>query len=301
MELYLELLSRPRVSMISAEPDHELDVIARIVRPSLRVGGPAELERELERLVAASASADGTAARTLDLIGHSATSSQLRLGDWTIDAASPAVTAWSRGLADRGVLPRLGIGAVRLLGCHTAAPGAASATLVALAEMLGVEVHGTSQLLHRGHYDEHGFCERWEFLLVRASELARPTSSLTACAVDPGPRMLDLDALPASPLPPHADRAPTRVATAKAARQILQLIRRDAGAPMPGLAATPICQLALPRSEPGMYRVAHVLLDGAFVRFYPDGTGKPGVVYPVDDAPRLRRLVDGLPVLDVNR
>ncbi len=88
---------------------------------------------------------------------------------------------------------------------------------------------------------------------------------------------------------------PRRLATAAAARLILQLIRRDAGAQMPGLAASPSLELALPSATPGAFHLAHVLLDGAFLRFYPDGSDAPGVVYPVDDASELRRIMDGLP------
>lgn len=297
MARYRELLSRPRVSVISAEIDPELDAIARIVRPSLRVDGRAELERELGHLLAASEQAPAVGPRTLDLIGHTTPGSLLRLGDWTIDAAHPTVRSLFRGLADLDVLPRLGIRAVRLLGCRTAAPGPARATLAALAGLLGVEVHGTDQLLHRAHYDEHGFCPSWDFLLVRASELP---GAAHRPAAEAWPRMLDIDALPAAELP-RSGRAPTRVATASAARQILQLIRRDAGARMPGVAAAPSWRLALPSDRPGVYRVADVLLDGAFLRFYPDGIAAPGVVYPVDDAPLLRRIVEALPPPDVSR
>lgn len=61
---------------------------------------------------------------------------------------------------------------------------------------------------------------------------------------------------------------------------------------MPGLLTTPVCELALPSAVPGAYHIAHVLLDGAFLRFYPDGPTAPGVVYPIDDALALRRIID---------
>ncbi|MEO7731227.1 MAG: hypothetical protein ABIY55_09665, partial [Kofleriaceae bacterium] len=79
------------------------------------------------------------------------------------------------------------------------------------------------------------------------------------------------------------------------ARELLRLVRRDAGAAMPGLASPPRCELALPAREPGAYHLAHVLLDGAFLRFHPDGVDQAGVVYPIDDAAALLRLIAAAP------
>lgn len=289
--LYREILARPRLSMISAEPDRELDGIAATIRPSLRIRCAAELEQTLDQLLAASDQAAASAPRTLDLIGHTAVSGHLQLGSWTIDAAHPVF----RGLAERDVLPRLGIHALRLLGCHTAAPGPADATLARLAAILGIEVLGASQLLYGAHYDEHGFRDAWHFLLVPARApdrlLAAPTA-LSPCA-------LDLEALPVQVPIARAGDAPLRLATPGAAQQILALVRRDAGARM-AVPMSPLCGLAL-TAGPDAYHIAHVLLDGAFLRFYPDGAGAPGVAYPVDDAARLWQIVDALPELPVSR
>lgn len=279
--------------MISAEPDRELDCIARTISSSVRVAGRAELEVLFDRLLAASDAAR-IASKTLDLLGHStARTGQLRLGDWVIDAANPAVTAMFRELAERDGLRRLGIHALRLLGCRTSGTDGGRATICALADLLGIEVHGTDHLLYGVHYDEHGFREIWEFLLTSASALRRATSECTG-RLERWPRTLDVGALPAQRLGPSGARWPRRVATAHSSRQILGLIRRDAGAPMPGV-ATPVCELALESVTPGEYHVAHVLLDSEFIRFYPDGAAAPGVVYPVDDARELRRILDGLP------
>lgn len=289
--------------MVSAEVDHELDSLARTITSSVRIDGRAELDELLGHLLAASDAAASIAPKTLDLIGHStAGSALLRLGDWAIDAASSTVTAFFRELADHDVLPRLGVHAVRLLACRTTEAAEGRATVCTLANILGVEVFGTSHLLYDVHYDGHGFRQAWEFLLVGSSDLRRATSEPAVVPdAERWPRTLDIDALPASALAPRTTRWPTRVATAGAARQILQLIRRDAGARMPGLLATPLCELALPSVTAGAYHRAHVLLDGAFMRFFPDGAAAPGVVYPVDEAHALLRIVDELPLFDVNR
>jgi len=295
MERDRERLSRARLCVISAEPDHELDRIARRIAPAVRIGGRAELEGLFERLLAAGDGAGTIAPKTLDVLGHStAGASLVRLGDWILDGDDPAVLAWARSLAERRVLPRLGIHAVRLLACQTAGTARGCATICALSDALGVEVHGTTHLLHEAHYDAAGFRDTWAFLLVSARELRRdalwPTVIPDAAR---GPRTLDLGALPAHPLGPSVGTWPRHVATASTAHRILQLVRRDAGAPMPALVA-PSYELALPAARPGEYHIAHVLFGGGFIRFFPDGAAGPGVVYPVDDAPALRRIVDAL-------
>ena len=58
---------------------------------------------------------------TLDLIGHSTPGHHLlRLGTTPIDMLDRTVASFFTDLAATGLLPRLGITAVRLLGCETA-------------------------------------------------------------------------------------------------------------------------------------------------------------------------------------
>jgi hypothetical protein len=296
MELYRSLLSRACLSMVSAGADDALDGVARIIVSSLRIGGPEELDAALQRMLAASDRDELHEPKTLDLIGHTAArTSQLRLGDWVIDTSRPEVAAFFRGLARRGVLARIGIRSVRLLGCGTASTACGRATICALADILRLEVYGTTHLLYDAHYSEHGFRDAWAFLLVAASALRRTALEHARSAPDlRWPRTLELDQLPALPLGPRGART-QRVATASAAREILQLIRRDAGAPMPGPAAPLTSELALPSGTPGTYHIADVLFGGDFVRFYPDGPGAAGVAYPVDDARLLCRIIDALP------
>jgi hypothetical protein len=102
--------------------------------------------------------------------------------------------------------------------------------------------------------------------------------------------MLDLAALPARPLAALPER-PRWIASAELAREILAVIRCDAGAPLPGDRPAPAPALALADDRPGAYRVAHVLFDGAFVEVFPDGPGARGVAYPVADPARLHQLL----------
>lgn len=283
------LLSLPSLVVVSGEPDFELQHIARTVRHSVTVGGRRGFERLLGRLVTGAAHAVGP--RTLDLVGHTRSASLLVLGDWVIDAADPATLAWFRELARSEALPRLGIRALRLLGCNTAATPGGRATICALAGALGIDVHGSTQLLHAGHYDDAGFRECWSFLLVAASALRERASR--PAQRHPHPRFLDLAALPAVGLGAFAARSPRRLVDADAAREILRLVRRREGARLPG--ATPACELALPSTEPHAYHIADVLLDGEFLQFYPDGMTATGIAFPVEDARALRRVVAALP------
>jgi hypothetical protein len=92
-----------------------------------------------------------------------------------IDAAHPPTTAFFRALAEREILPRLGVQEMRLLGCGTAETARGRATIAALADVLGLEVHGTTGAVLAANYDASGFQDRYRFLLCGSSELG-PTS-----------------------------------------------------------------------------------------------------------------------------
>lgn len=287
-----ELLARPQLSVISRDIDPELEQIAARIDEKVFVDGRAELEELLGRLLSIDAP---VTPKTLDLIGHStAGQSLLVLGNWVIDAASPTVTAFFRELAELEVLKRLGVQSVRLLGCRTADTSHARSTICTLSEILGVEVYGTTDLVFNAHYTNAGFADERRYLLVGASELreaARPSNVMPES--DPYERVLDLDALPATPL--AATPWPLKIASRDEASAMLRLVRRRAGATMPGLLTAPRCEVALPSADPGLYHRAQILFEGAFVRVYPDGIEGPGIVYPVEDAAALTQLVDRLP------
>ncbi|MEJ7596727.1 MAG: hypothetical protein WKG01_02355 [Kofleriaceae bacterium] len=291
------LLAQPHLTVVTRHADDELTRIQDVIEHKVLVEGRGDLEAVLGQLLAGTTMTSKP--KTLDLVGHSAPgSSLLKLGDWVIDASRVAVTAFFRELNDNNVLPRLGIYAVRLLGCHTAETPQGRSTICALSNILGVEVFGTRHLIYSAHYDARGFRDDCNHALVCSSDLRHDIELAIEPATGiPYPRIFDIDALPASPLVTTDPAWPRRVAGSAAAKDILRLIRRSHGAQMPGLLAAPSCEIALPSVKPDWYHVAQVLLDGEFVRVYPDGDRCPGVVFPVDDPQALRSLVAALPTV----
>jgi hypothetical protein len=107
---------------------------------------------------------------TLDLIGHSTAQHHLlRLGNTAIDMLDRTVAGFFTDLAATGLLPRLGITAVRLLGCETAVTDAGQRTLRLLTATLRVPVYGTSKPLMKSHSDAAGFRSAFSHLLIEAS------------------------------------------------------------------------------------------------------------------------------------
>lgn len=288
------LLGQSQLSIITRHADAEMSRIHSAIEHKVLVEGRADLEVVFGELLACKGP---RTPKTLDLIGHSTPSgSLLQLGDWIIDASSSTVTAFFRELADYDVLPRLGIHAVRLLGCKTADTAQARSTICTLSEILGLEVYGTTGLIFSAHYTSTGFGSDWKFLLVGASDL-RPElrASEQRTSKPTYDRALDMDSLPAVPLEETKALWPRRVANDRSARNILRLVRRREGSLVPGLLATPSCEIAIPSSESGLYHLAQVVLDGQFVRVYPEGSTNAGVLYPVNHPQMLRTLVEELP------
>lgn len=293
MTSHHDILGQRHVSIVSRGPDPDLEEIVRLIEHTVRVDGRHELESLIGELLACGAP---PTEKTLDLIGHStADKSLLLLGDWVIDAASSTVTSFFRGLADHDVFARLGITAIRLLGCQTADTGHGRATICALADVTGVEVYGTRDLICARNYEATGFAHERRYLLASASELRQDAIGASSPSVlDPYERILDLDALPSVSLGAMTSAWPLRIASRADASAILRLVRRGAGASMPGLLTAPCCEVALPSAEPDRYHRAQILLRGELVRVFPDGSDRPGIVYPVDDATALMMLVDSL-------
>lgn len=282
-------MKNAHLSLISNESDGLIGQIRDTISQSVVVEGRADVERVLNAMVREDRS---EAARTLDLIGHSTPDrSLLVLGNWVLDGSRWKVTAFFRGLADEDVWARLGITAIRLLGCETAATEAGRSTLLAISDAAGLPCFGTTQMIDASAYDRDGFRVDRESLL-RTAEL--PAAPLGKAGCEPYRRVLDVELLPASPLG-RAPSHPRRLASPASARQLLAVVRRAAGAQMPGVLST-TCEVALPALDrPGWFHRVDVVLDGEFVRVFPDGDDRPGVMFPVDDVRMLRMLLDDLP------
>lgn len=286
-----ELRNGAHLSVSVRTQDPALARIRDTIEHVVMVDGRSELEASLNLLAGAYTIARPSH-KTLDLIGHAtADRGLLELGDFVIDGESRVTRAFFRELADHEVFERLGVRAVRLLGCATATTEAGRATLVALADIIGLPVYGTSASLSEAHYDREGLRDVCAHLLVSDDDVRRAPGAPAHAGGQR--RMFDVDALSAGPLAPHDHPWPRRIATAELARDLVRLIRRGEGAEMPGLVGPPICTVALPASRPGWYHRVDVMLDGAFVRVRL-APGDALVAFPVSDPAALTALIDRL-------
>jgi hypothetical protein len=200
--------------------------------------------------------------RTLDLVGLTGLDKLLTFHGRLLDVRTRRVRAYFRELAEMEVPARLGVTTLRLVGCTTATGEHARRTLDTLAEILGIEVTGTTELVSASDLSPTGFVHP-------------PPRRWTASG-----RSLDLDGLA-----PRVTDANARVLDQARGRDLLRLIRRDAGVELPTLLALPHATLAIPSSVGGLFHHVEVLLDHELVR-----AGQ--TVYGVEDARALRLLVD---------
>ena len=293
------LLARPCLSILSSQEDTELAHIHAIVEDRLVVEGRADLERVLGALLAAVG--PRPAPRTLDLIGHATPGKALLLlGEWVIDATNATVASFFRELAEQDVMARLGVRALRLIGCLTADGGQARWTIGALADILGIEVYGTNNLVSASHFHPGGFAIEREFQLVSSTELkSREIERQPRAGGQATMQVLDIDALPIGESLAPSGPWVHRLATAADVADVLRVVHRHEGTATPGLLSVPACELVFPASARGVRRM-QVLLDGSFVRIYPSPTA-PGIMYPVDDPRAVATLIARLPVLATPR
>lgn len=205
--------------------------------------------------------------RTLDLVGYTGSDKLLVFHGRTMDTRIGRVRAYYRGIADQELLPRLGVTAVRLVGCTTAIGDPARRTLATLADILGIEVTGTTELVADRDLGPAGFI---------------PPAPMTWTKG----RLLDLDTLATAPL------GAASPLTVDQGRALLALVRRDAGVDLPGLLALPHAHLALPASSNASSNASgnafhhlELLLDHELVR-------AGSTVWSVDDPRALRALLD---------
>lgn len=197
--------------------------------------------------------------RVLDYVGMTGADKLITFHGRACDTRIGRVRASQRELAEQGVISRLDVVGVRLVGCMSAVGEPARRTIAQLSEILDVEVTGTTELVTIDDFGPAGFI----------SPPPRNWSSGTC---------LDLDNLTAGPLLDGA-----RALTVAQARDVLATIRRDAGVDLPGLLALPQTVLGLPRGD--HFHHLELLLDHELVR-----TG--ATVFPVDDPRALRSILE---------
>jgi hypothetical protein len=244
------------LSIIAANDRYGAE-LARRIAPDLVI---AVTDREdlVGRLVALAKQLP-TTPRMIDFVGMTGDDKLLTFHGRALDTRIGRVRANYRELADQGVLARLDVVGVRLIGCMSAVGEPARRTIAQLAEIMDVEVTGTTELVTIDDFSATGF----------VSPPPRRWNSGTS---------LDLDNLTSGPL-----LAGARALTLAQAREVLASIRRDAGVAAPGLLALPQTVLGLPRGD--HFHHLELILDHELVR-----TG--ATVFPVDDPRALRAVLE---------
>ena len=110
---------------------------------------------------------------TCDLLGHTTADHHLlRLGRTAIDMLDPVVARFFGTLAATGLLPALGIAAVRLLGRETAVTEAGHRTMRMLSSTLRLPVYGTLVPMLDDPWGQGAIEGAFGRLLIEASELS---------------------------------------------------------------------------------------------------------------------------------
>lgn len=140
-----------RLTFIADPPDNALRDIGGVVHTAIRA-------RNLDALINGVEHAGS--ASTLDIIAHTSDSGLMRLGSVHLDPDDRTVVT-PLGAA----LSKHGITSLRLLGCRSAC-GQGGAIVVALADLLGVQVFGSIAPLMPRHFDSSGFRPEYDSLLA---------------------------------------------------------------------------------------------------------------------------------------
>jgi len=285
-----EVHALPHISVAGLEEPAALaeqPVIAGLARVDSLVG----LHRLLTDLVRIAP----THAATLDLIGPSTGTGVLQLGRSAIDATNPAVLDLFEAIGEEQLVHRLAIRAVRLLGARTATEQLGQDTLRRLRQFLGVPVLGTTSLLSRTSFGEHGLDRALDNELVddRAAPARKPVVLPTTA---PRTRPFGFDAVgivkESALLPVTWPRFV--VPRGFDLKTLTNQIRAGDGQALPGLLALPRCELLIPAGRmlgEERFRVLEVLFNWELVRV--QGPTLPeAATYPVVSPQRFTRLVN---------
>jgi hypothetical protein len=297
-----EWLRDPHINVAADPPDGEVarmvDIIAH-VEPVDRLEG---LVRMLEELGSCPPSADKARKRTLDLVGHSDEARLLHLGRSVVDPAQEGVRRLFEQMAADGLLQRLNVTEVRLLGCETAMSFEGQMAIRALTEILGVPVLGTTKLLYAAYFGEEGLRRRYERVLCHAGNLPELTHPRAEWPQDPPPslappfeleivRSVSIDELPIVDWPRvrRIARTDREAASGVDARPLLDLIEPGSGRVIPRLLAQPRCEVLLMSGGDRVRRI-EILFDFELVRIQLVDT-TASAVYRVKDARELERWI----------
>ena len=262
----------------------ELAVIQDVVRGGGRLALVDDADGLLALLRQLAACRPPRARRRLDLIGHTNSAGLLILGTSVLDFAMEPAAREARPeyrafatIAREGLLRRLGVDAVRLIGCRSAGSAAARETMQVLESLLRVDVRGVCDLVTATEFDAHGF----NGVTVAAASPACPTFKFPDGDVKFAPDQLSYE---------RPSRAPRVIQLADleyAMRVVEAAIGEHRGARMSGLLAQPIAQVVLGKRRP--WPSFEILLGLELIRTFPDHERGP-VVFPVKDRAALRQL-----------
>ncbi|MEO8845251.1 MAG: hypothetical protein ABI591_02010 [Kofleriaceae bacterium] len=229
-----------------------------------------------------------TRAETLDLVGHSRSHGFLVLGHWAIDD-SPSVAA-SFGQDLRGALDVIGVRAIRLLGCSTAATERGFGALRRIGQAVRRPVFGTRRYISKNDYDSSGFIS--DDTLVDASG-AKPTRADRVGFLNATASSVPITALELTSGPKLTNELPLLPVNEDVALNILGFVDGQRSWVLPGLLAEP-APIVLWSQDNAIHRL-EILLDNRVVRGYghfPDDDH--GRLFRVRDPLGLSRYLDGI-------
>jgi hypothetical protein len=297
----LEWLRYPHLNITADPADGEVARMVDIIAHGEPVDRLEGLVRVLEELGSCPPSADKARSRTLDLIGHSDEARLLHLGRSVVDPTQEGVRRLFEQVAADGLLQRLNVNEVRLLGCETAMSFEGQVAIRALTEILDIPVFGTTKLLYAAYFGEDGLRRRYERVLCNAEDLPNLDDPRAEWPQDPPPslappfeldiiRSVSIDELPIVDWPRVRQVGSGRDAGAGVdARPLLDLIEPGYGRLMSRLLAKPRCELLLMSGGDRVRRI-EILFDFELVRIQPIDT-TASAVYRVKDARALEDWV----------
>lgn len=260
-----------RLSLISALADRELDAIRRTLRVFEDVASAADVIAVLR-----AHTARGSRVDVIDLIGHSRRHGFLRLGIWQLDD-SPQVAATMREEI-RPSLAVLGVSAIRLLGCSTAAKDRGLAAMRRLEHAAGRPVLGTRRFISKRDYGPEGFISDDALVGLDGRRLAPDPVGFLAG----GATTVALAAIELTAGPKLCANQPLLPVNEAVAEEVLRYVDGARSWVLPGLLAEPATIVLWSRAN-SIHRL-DILLEGRVVRGYG--------AYPDDEHGRLFRVRD---------